>query len=192
MTIPPPPKWKKSAPEKGGTKKPTPVKPGPQKTTSKSVPTLAKWKSSIEIEEVPNDSDLIQSELPCNPWHILESADGSDDDDNANAGPHNLHRRAMDIDADSDAEEIEIVEPLEQPEEDDEEESGQYLTFSISNNYFLITYQLACQRNGLHQFMSSSRQLPKLNIRMAIMLMSSNVGPAGAKGITGCWQRSVG
>lgn len=158
VAIGPAPKRKKLALEQAGKKNPMPAKL--KKITSVLAP--AKQKPSIEIEEVSDDNDQTQSEL--------------DDADAAQC------LEAMDVNGDSDAEE---VEPPEKPEEDEEEELGQY-PISTSNDYFLSTFicQLACQRNGPHQFMYSLRPLLKLHTRMAIVLMSLNVGPAGAKGIT--------
>ena len=54
--------------------------PPPWKSTKK--PVVTKWHPSVEVEEVFNDeSDHHTSVLSCNPWHILEATDGSDDDE---------------------------------------------------------------------------------------------------------------
>ena len=67
---------------------PTPKHPLTQapvkmKTMTKAAmkPVPQPWCPSIEIEEIEDASDLCTSVPPCNPWHILEAADGSDDDD---------------------------------------------------------------------------------------------------------------
>ena len=55
----------------------TPVPPW--KSTKK--PVITKWHPSVEIKEVFDDELDCHTSVPCNPWHILEAANGSDDDE---------------------------------------------------------------------------------------------------------------
>ena len=53
--------------------------PAPWKSTKK--PVVTKQRSSVECEEVFDESDQHTSVPPHNPQHILEATDGSDDDE---------------------------------------------------------------------------------------------------------------
>ena len=122
MTIPAP-KKKRLVPDQTRKKKNAPAKPGLQKSTSsKSLPNKlapSKRKPSVEIEDVPEEDNWIGAEVLCNPWNILEAADGSDNDEN------NPPLVAMDIDSTSDEEDV--IEIVNEPEENAEAELGLYL-----------------------------------------------------------------
>jgi len=51
----------------------------PRKSTKK--PVVTKQRPSVEFKEVFDELDRHTSVPPRNPWHILETADGSDDDE---------------------------------------------------------------------------------------------------------------
>jgi len=145
---------------------PAPSKLAPKKSSAmKATPPKAappKRKPSVEIEDVTDEDDTIPSQRPRNPCNIIEAADGSDDNDDHRVPPS----AATSVDGDEEEEEAEIVEPAGEGDE-------------VPN--FM---QNACPRNGLHLFTHSSKQLPKSSTRIAVVHMSSNAGPDGAKDVT--------
>ena len=68
---------------------------------------VTKQRPSVEFEEVYDEADQHTSVPPRDPWHILEAADGSNDDDEDPVP--------------------DINEEHEAPEESDEAELGMYL-----------------------------------------------------------------
>ena len=91
------------------------VPPKKKVAPEKLVP--AKRQPSVEMEEVLDDSKRFHSEVPHNPWNILEAADGSDDEVPPVVTP----------DSEGELEIIEIVEKVE--EDDDAELSNVSVTF---------------------------------------------------------------
>lgn len=80
------------------------TKPGGQKRTFVPKPLAqAKRKLTVEIEEVPDDSTSVLSDVPRNPQNILELADGSDNDEDMPLAPSSH-------DGGSDEDEPEIIE----------------------------------------------------------------------------------
>jgi hypothetical protein len=61
--------------------------PPRKSTTSTKKPVNTKRRPSIEIEEIDDESDYCTSVPPRNPQHILEAADGSDDDNKEDSAP---------------------------------------------------------------------------------------------------------
>jgi hypothetical protein len=61
--------------------------PPRKSTTSTKKPVNTKQHPSIEIEEIDDESDYRTSVPPRNPQHILEAADGSDDNDEEDSAP---------------------------------------------------------------------------------------------------------
>ena len=53
------------------------------------------WHPSVKIEEIEDESDYCTSVPPCNPQHILEAADGSDDDVNTPAPPRKSTKKPV-------------------------------------------------------------------------------------------------
>ena len=56
----------------------TPALPKKKSVPKKLVP--ARRQPSVEMEDMPDDSERFWSEVPCNPRNILEAANGSDDE----------------------------------------------------------------------------------------------------------------
>lgn len=56
----------------------TPALPKKKSVPEKPVP--ARRQPSVEMEDMPDDSERFRSEVPRNPRNILEAADGSDDE----------------------------------------------------------------------------------------------------------------
>ena len=81
----------------------------PKKKVAPEKPVPAKRRPSVEMEEVPDNSERFQSEVPHNPRNILEAADGSDDEVPPVVTPDS-------------EDEPEIVEKVEEVEEDDDAE----------------------------------------------------------------------
>lgn len=53
----------------------------PKANAKKSDPKTPRRRPSVEIQEVDDDTNTIQHESPKNPSHIIEAADGSDDEE---------------------------------------------------------------------------------------------------------------
>jgi hypothetical protein len=85
-----------------------------RKSTAQAKTSQSSQRISIEIEEVLGDMDIVQGEHPLNPNHIIEVADGSDDEPEGDPAPDL-------IEVDDEDEE----EP-EKPEESAESELGEF------------------------------------------------------------------